>query len=70
MLCCLVSSEWCCCVARMWCMCGVCRGALAHQRMRIPDAVLPTCPAPCRMVLQPALGTVQKIKLYYDSMMR
>jgi hypothetical protein len=51
-------------------MCGVCRGALAHQRMRIPDAVLPTCPAPCRMVLQPALGTVQKIKLYYDSMMR
>jgi hypothetical protein len=28
-----------------------------------------TFPLP-RAVLQPALGTVQKIKLYYDSMMR
>ena len=30
------------------------------------------CPPapPARVLLQPALGTVQKIKLYYDSMMR
>ena len=73
MLCCAVL----CCAGSVRCMGSV--GQHCLMGWLLPTwpptcPVPPACPAlgccPAALLPQPALGTVLKIKLYYDSMMR